>query len=158
MNNEDIAKQLAAITGKPVAEFLNGKCSNNDGRNLKKDRYENAGINPPKGRTDGCTVSTECDKDEPAENTSEGTGTETQIQTRAEKVEEYKELFNATDVTNGYIMNGRKMTRKEYLKCAKKLTEDELLKHSLLYKMFRSEGQLEPNFLHWCNRFPKKDT
>lgn len=70
------------------------------------------------------------------------------------KIDDYHNTFGGS-IFNGYVINGREMTRKEYLTYSKNLKQDELLKHPLLYLMFRAEGQGEANFFDWLSKFKK---
>jgi hypothetical protein len=58
-------------------------------------------------------------------------------------------------VSGKLINNHIEMSRKDYLKQTKTLTRDQVLADPLLYIMFRSEEQGEPNFFSWLERFPK---
>lgn len=69
------------------------------------------------------------------------------------EIKAYLVLFEAKDVRNNKILDGRNMTRKEYLKYTKKLSKQEVLSHPLLYRMFRSEEQMEGNFHSWLDQF-----
>jgi hypothetical protein len=70
------------------------------------------------------------------------------------EVEEYRSIFNGT-IVNGYILNNREMTRKEYLQYTRGLKHEEVLSHPLMYVMFRAEGQGEANFFEWLAKFKR---
>lgn len=57
--------------------------------------------------------------------------------------------------TGKLVFNQIDMSRKDYLKHSKSLTQEQLLDDPLLYILFRSEEQPEGNFFQWLERFPK---
>lgn len=58
---------------------------------------------------------------------------------------------------NGKIINFKKnMTRKEYLHETKKMSQDQVLNHPLLFVFFRSEDQDSAFFHEWLSKFPKE--
>ena len=143
---ERIAKKLAEITGKSITEFFNGTI-----------KEEAAGDN---NRTE--------DESEPAvyaeevgDNTRQSASERTIPKKKEDKqiteeLLEYQKLFKGSKIVNGAILNGRQMTKKEYNKYTKNLTLEEYYKHPLMYKIFRAEGQLDPNFMTFTDRFSKE--
>jgi len=61
--------------------------------------------------------------------------------------------YNGVMVGKFVLDNKIQMTRKDFFKTSKNLTHDEIMNHPLLYVMFRSEGQMEPNFIRWMEGF-----
>ena len=59
-------------------------------------------------------------------------------------------------ITGKLISNTISMQRKDYLKHVKTSTQESLLSDPLLYILFRSEEQGEPNFFAWLEKFPKE--
>ncbi len=132
MNKLEIAKKLAQITGKPITEFFNEE-KNESKSILCNEKIKN---------------SEECSNNKVAPVIKED---------HPEELIKYRNMFKGSKIVNGHIMNGRQMTRKEYLKYTRNMTEEEYFKHPLMYKIFRAEGQLDPNFLSFSNRFKKNE-
>jgi hypothetical protein len=141
MTNEEVARKLAAITGKPLSEFFNGTISS-------------SGV---KTSTLSPIEQTEVDKNNtlPRDKSKRGENNNTTVP--SEEVLEYQKMFIGSKLSkdNTCIMDGRQMTRKEYLKLIKGLDRNSIFKHPLMYKMFRSEGQIEAAFPAWIEKFPK---
>jgi hypothetical protein len=51
------------------------------------------------------------------------------------------------------VKNKIVMSRREFLKLHKTMTQEELIASPLTYVMFRSEDQSEPNFIRFCESF-----
>jgi hypothetical protein len=141
MDKIDIAKQLALITGKPLTNFFEGEIKDEPIRRavptLSKEKEEPI----------GSSSETRSDQKEPDDKEEKITSPESLI--------EYQKMFKGSKIVGSVILNGRQMTREEYLKYTKGKTYDEIMGHPLMYKMFRAEGQLDPSFMSWPNKFPK---
>lgn len=136
MNDKyEIAKKLAAITGKPIEEFY----SEDMGHMAK------TGLTPHVNKT-GTQPSTK----NPME-------TSTRDDCDNQETLEFQKMFKGSGIVNDFIMDGRTMTRKEYLKYAKGLDYEALFEHPLHFKMFRAEGQTEAFYHRWTNKFPRKE-
>lgn len=157
MNKLDIAKQLAAITGKPITDFFKGEI---DAKNEQSNEVapieceQETDINGDTGETESDTTISGDGKILVNEESQTEIPRPKEAETRPE-VKELAKIFDATKIVNNKIMDGRQMTRKEYLSYSKGLTEDEVGDHPLVFKMFRSEDQGEANFLYWLEKFPK---
>lgn len=131
MNELEIAKKLAAITGKPLSEYYSGTIPNeSDKRPIVLDAH----------------------KAEPVPTTSDR-NEEPVRGDISEEILKYQKMFAGSTITNGKILFGRQMTKKEYNKYTKGLTIEEYYGHPLMYKMYRAEGQLDPSFMTFPERF-----
>ena len=137
MTDLEIAKKLAAITGKPLEEYYSGPETID-----KQDKPTVSNI-----------------KEIAAHNVS-GSGDikveEHKIETESDWSEEiiaYQKMFAGSVIVKGKILNGRQMTKKEYNKYTKGMTIEEYYGHPLMYKMYRSEGQIDPSFMTFPERF-----
>lgn len=182
MTNEEVAKKLAQITGKPITEFFNGtvnqehvqmgdviaissstpspepktsilrdtEIDENETRPNRKDRIKRKDV--------FCDVQIEFDKCRP---NNQGQDNVDDAQYVAPVISgqllEYQKLFPGSKVVNGFLLEGRQMTAKEYQKYVRNMTSDEFLEHPLMHKIFRAEGQINPNFMEFSERFKKND-
>ena len=136
-NDLEIAKRLAAITGKPLSDFYKGEIggvSRNNGADIQEG--DDASI--------------------------EALGADAEYedipkQQASPEVVELQRLFKDSSITNNKILGGRTMTRKEYLQYTKGLMREDVNNHPLIHKMFRSEGQSEAFFTKWLDRFPEPE-
>jgi len=131
----EYAKKLAAITGRPISEFFNGTINDE----IKKES------------------DVDVNKNEFTEVQSDNKQTE-KIEESYEVTEELlalQKLFAGSKIVKNKILYGRQMTKKEYNKYVKGLDLESYYKHPLMHKMFRAEGQTDPNFMSFTNRFNK---
>ena len=135
-SNYETALRLSQITGRALEEFYDGcnRAENNSNDESVQDLPE---IEHGQDTSSEETISTNCET----------------------SLVELKILANKYegDIVKGRVMNGREMTRKEYLEEKKKFnTKADFDNSPLLYKMFRAEGQTEANFLVWSNKIEKE--
>lgn len=137
MNKEEIAKKLAAITGRPVEEYLGG---NNVGSL----------------RHTGSTSKIEDNKSQPIIESNAG---KTENKARSVEVIKYQKMFKGSEISKSgkYITRGRQMSRKEYLQFKRNLSYEQLFEHPLMFKMFRAEGQNEVFYPRWVDTFPRSE-
>lgn len=69
------------------------------------------------------------------------------------KSREYADKYGGEIKDSGYIIGGRQITSREYSSIVRGMTQNELLYHPMLYKLFRAENQKESNFIQWINKF-----
>lgn len=191
MTNEEVAKKLAQITGKPITEFFNEKKNdrsrsedtnpilhgpiqvgdgnistindNNNAPTAEVNDGNKTGLNeqnPIEIRPIQCITKVEINKSIVNGN-SGATGTPNADKHKGKEFPgqllELQRLFPGSKIEEGRVMYGRQMTIKEYYKYTKNMTSDEFFTHPLMYKIFRAEGQTNPNFIDFSNRFKKND-
>lgn len=151
MNDLDIAKKLAAITGKPLTEYYNGHIT------TETDMVESSSIETGTLRATSQAEDNRCQPDGRQDH-SDGDGSDSiGVDVITDEISAYLKMFKATRCPNGQLTDGRQMTRKEYLSFKKGLTYENICEHPLLFKMFRSEGQNEAFFNRWLSQFPREE-
>lgn len=159
MTEEEVQRQIALITGK-MYEKNTTRVSNDESTNdnVSGCNKESKVFNQDEFSGDDTEDTSDEVEDESNRNVT-GRNTPPESNKSVEHVEysseikTYLELFKATEVRNNKILDGRDMTRKEYLKYTKHLSKQEVLNHPLMYRMFRSEEQMEGNFHSWLDQF-----
>lgn len=153
MNEKEIiARKLAAITGKPISEFFNGTIQEKEHKISSEIKIESSPV-------------LYAQKAESDSGESVSSITQQQVTKKIEKSNEVSEellelqkLFKGSKISGGgKLTGGRQMTKKEYNKYTKNMTIDEYYAHPLMFKIFRAEGQLDPSFMTFPNKFPKED-
>lgn len=145
-DNLEVAKRLAQITGKPLEEFYDMPDDEREEETVEDEAVIVEEETPVHAGEDGC--------EEEEESESEICGDD--IPTWSDL--DLKILAKKYDarIVNNRIMNGRQMTKKEFNEVVKEIISvDHFWKHPLLYKMFRSEGQLNPAFPEWGTKMEK---
>ena len=150
--NEEVARKLALITGKPLTEYYNGP--------IRGTHEESEGVREETTSRTNTLPAQKVGSDKGIDNIpgdkSEG-GEDNRLNTHSEVLLEYQKLFSGSRVVNDKIMGGRQMTRKEYKKYTRNFTQDDLYDHPLHYKFFRAEEQNEAFYHRWINRFPEAE-
>ena len=128
-NNLEVAKRLAAITGRDLEEFYNGTLDKGDGKNSSNTQ-----------------VIQHVSEVRNSKETSELDG----------QIKHYLQQYGG-EVVKGKIHKARQMTRQEYLKAKKQIkTIEDFWNSPLLYLMFRSEGQNTVSFVEWTTKMEKE--
>lgn len=164
MNRSEVANRLAMITGRSVSEFFNGEINDNADTHGRRD-------NETHDVLDASETGTDTDHVDDDEISGDNVQPETQHVISLDNVDEDKEhepsaeelkiLEDLAKQYDGVVVNKRvmdnkiTMTRADYLKISKNLTQTELCNHPLMYIMFRSEGQGTASFIEWTARFEK---
>lgn len=143
MSNTDVAIQLAAITGKPITEFFNGTITKISQAKCEKKVEKSTTLDAGEVKSPFTPFTTK--------------KKETRSEEVDEEILEYQKMFEGSKIVNSVIMDGRQMTRKEYLKYTKKMTTEEYFKHPLMYKIYRAEGQTDVSFTIFSDMFKKND-
>jgi hypothetical protein len=134
MSKDEVLERLAEITGKAK----------------EQDDVQDQRDNPPADIDNN----EEANVDDAAEAGSDNSGSDDTAASSSSSVEEFQKIFGG-NIVNEFLLDGRKMTKKEYTQYCKGLTQTELLAHPLLYMLFRSEDQSQVNFFDWLNKFKK---
>lgn len=145
MTTEMIMMKLAAIRGKS-----NGQPIINASDDRSSDEVcEDAPVNDTDPEPTGSAT------DDSDEHISSPIETESN-RVNSQELIELAMKWGAEISQNGFLIENKiGMTRKDYLKHIKSLTQESLLSDPLLYVLFRAEEQGDANFFQWIERFPK---
>lgn len=152
--------RLSQITGKNYSDIRTTQeadvprgISGSDGVILEQQSLDN----------NRCDADTNTDADKHDEQSEIATGIELsndirEIRSHAPELIELAMKWNGTIGLTGKIVNNRvNMSKKDFYKHSKNLTQKKLLADPLLYVMFRSDEQSEGSFWDFLGKFPKEE-
>lgn len=158
----ETAKQLSIITGRPLSDFYklpeenvafcscglpwnsDGVCHGNHetGEQAEEERVE---------ETEDTVIQEVSVHVREVRDNEEKTSYYTDGQ-----IDDYIKIYGGEPINGKLLNTTRRMTRKEYLAEKKKFKEvDEFWQSPLIYLMFRSEDQMESNFVNWTTSIEK---